>query len=170
MNKVAQLYKQIYTQVKGLMWKDGGPIIGVQIENEYAGPPEYMLPPKKHAVDTGFDVPLYSRTGWTKCKPPLPFGALLPLQGNYPDGFWDRAQHRLIPIETLISLASGTGKHLLHFEAQTRNTQSDIPCFAANSAAEWRRAIIVVSTLSRWAVGLPISEQLSAVCIHAGKV
>ncbi len=32
---VQKLYKQIAAQLKGLYYKDGGPIIGVQIENEY---------------------------------------------------------------------------------------------------------------------------------------
>ena len=33
--EVEKLYKEIYAQVKGLLLKDGGPIIGLQIENEY---------------------------------------------------------------------------------------------------------------------------------------
>lgn len=32
---VDRLYKEIGKQVKGLLYKDGGPIIGTQIENEY---------------------------------------------------------------------------------------------------------------------------------------
>ena len=34
---VAPFYDQIGNQLKGLLWKDGGPVIGVQIENEYGG-------------------------------------------------------------------------------------------------------------------------------------
>lgn len=33
--EVEKFYKAIYEQVKGLLLKDGGPIIGVQIENEF---------------------------------------------------------------------------------------------------------------------------------------
>ena len=32
---VDDFYQQIGKQIKGLLWKDGGPVIGVQIENEY---------------------------------------------------------------------------------------------------------------------------------------
>ena len=90
MAKVARVYEQIFSQVGALLWKQGGPIVGIQIENEYSGPPDYMEALKTLAVDTGFDVPLYTRTGWTRTKPALPFGELLPLFGQYPDGFWDR--------------------------------------------------------------------------------
>lgn len=34
---VATLYGQVGKQLEGLLWKDGGPVIGVQIENEYGG-------------------------------------------------------------------------------------------------------------------------------------
>ena len=33
---VKRFYAQIGLQVKGLFWKDGGPIIGIQLENEYS--------------------------------------------------------------------------------------------------------------------------------------
>ncbi len=29
-------YGQIGDQLKGLLWKDGGPVIGIQLENEYS--------------------------------------------------------------------------------------------------------------------------------------
>ena len=35
LKSVARFYGQIGGQFKGLFWKDGGPIVGVQIENEY---------------------------------------------------------------------------------------------------------------------------------------
>ncbi|MDR3710623.1 MAG: beta-galactosidase [Capsulimonadaceae bacterium] len=94
LSKVNVLYQQVGEQCRGLLFKDGGPIIGIQVDNEYSGPPEYMMTLKKMAIDAGFDVPLYTRTGWTHTKPDLPFGALVPLSGNYPDGFWDRTTQR----------------------------------------------------------------------------
>jgi len=33
---VERFFREIGTQVRGLFWKDGGPIIGVQLENEYS--------------------------------------------------------------------------------------------------------------------------------------
>ena len=38
LKEVAKLYAAIAGQVKGMLWKDGGPVIGIQIENEYGGP------------------------------------------------------------------------------------------------------------------------------------
>jgi beta-galactosidase len=85
------LYKQIAAQLDGLLWKDGGPVIGVQLENEFKGPAEHLLRLKEIAQQVGLDVPLYTRTGWTDTRPPLPFGEILPLYGVYAEGFWDRS-------------------------------------------------------------------------------
>ena len=85
-----KLYSNIFAQVSGLMWKDGGPIIGVQIENECRGPWSYYMKLKDMAVKIGFDVPFMTRTGWPKLNGKEEFGKLLPLYGDYADGFWDR--------------------------------------------------------------------------------
>ena len=34
---VERYYRQIFTQVQGLQWKDGGPVIAAQFDNEYRG-------------------------------------------------------------------------------------------------------------------------------------
>ncbi len=90
MKYVRQLYEQIFTQVKGLQWKDGGPLIAVQFDNEYRGKGSYLMALKKMANEIGFSLPFYTRTGWPKLATPVPFGELLPLYGDYSDGFWDR--------------------------------------------------------------------------------
>ncbi len=87
---VKPLYAQIAAQTEGLLWKDGGPVVGVQLENEYRGPAEHLLTLKHLARDAGFDVPLYTRTGWPELSTPMPFGEILPLYGVYAEGFWDR--------------------------------------------------------------------------------
>ena len=84
------LYNNIFTQVNGLLWKQGGPIVGVQIENECRGPWAYYMALKDIAVEAGFDTPFYTRTGWPKLNGNEEFGKLLPLYGDYADGFWDR--------------------------------------------------------------------------------
>src|SRR6202042_3382814 len=33
--EVQTLYQEIGKQLNGLLWKDGGPVIGIQVENEY---------------------------------------------------------------------------------------------------------------------------------------
>lgn len=88
--QVKILYGQIAKQLDGLLWKDGGPVIGIQLDNEYHGPAEYLLALKQIAREAGLDVPLYTKTGWPALTTPLPFGELVPLYGVYAEGFWDR--------------------------------------------------------------------------------
>lgn len=87
---VTRLYGEIFDQISGLQWKDGGPVIGMQLENEYGGRWSYMTALKRIALDAGFDLPFYTRTGWPKMKDSAEFGQILPLYGDYADGFWDR--------------------------------------------------------------------------------
>jgi hypothetical protein len=84
------LYGEIAKQLSGLLWKDGGPVIGIQFENEYGGPAEHLLTLKRLAREAGLDVPLYTKTGWPLLRTPLPFGEIVPLYGVYAEGFWDR--------------------------------------------------------------------------------
>ena len=84
------LYAQITEQMRGELWKDGGPVIGIQVDNEFGGPPKYLLALKKLAIEAGIDVPFYIKTGWPAMRTPVPLGELLPLFGAYADGFWER--------------------------------------------------------------------------------
>jgi len=90
MGYVKRLYQEIFKQVEGLQWKDGGPLVAVQFDNEYRGRGSYLMALKKIAEEIGFDLPFYTRTGWPKLASPVPFGEILPLYGDYSDGFWDR--------------------------------------------------------------------------------
>ena len=85
------LYGEIYQQLQGELWKDGGPVIGIQVDNEFGGSPNYLMALKKLAIEAGMAVPLYIKTGWPAMKTPVPLGELLPLFGAYPDGFWSRS-------------------------------------------------------------------------------
>ncbi len=85
------LYDEIAKQLQGELWKDGGPVIGIQVDNEFGGSPNYLMALKKLAIEAGLDVPLYIKTGWPAMKTPEPLGELLPLFGAYPDGFWTRS-------------------------------------------------------------------------------
>ena len=87
---VETLYRQIFSQIQGLQWKDGGPIIACQFDNEYRGSGDYLMALKKMAMTIGFDMPFYTRTGWPALSKPVPFGEMLPLYGDYADGFWDK--------------------------------------------------------------------------------
>jgi len=87
---VTKLYAQIGGQTQGLLWKDGGPVIAIQVENEYSGPTHHLTTLKQMARDAGMDVPLYTCTGWGSGGE-APFGELVPFSGAYVDGFWDRS-------------------------------------------------------------------------------
>ena len=85
-----RLYGEIAGQLEGLLWKDGGPIIAIQCENEYGGPAQHPLSLKRLAREAGLDLPIYTRTGWPGLSTPMPPGQFLPLSGAYAEGFWDR--------------------------------------------------------------------------------
>lgn len=90
MDATARLYNQIGAQANGLMWKDGGPVVGIQLENECRGPWNYFEQLLALAKKAGLDAPVYTRTGWPQLSGRAEFGRILPLYGQYADGFWDR--------------------------------------------------------------------------------
>ncbi|HEX7641932.1 MAG TPA: beta-galactosidase [Burkholderiaceae bacterium] len=100
---VARLYGQIAAQVKGELWKDGGPVIGIQLENEYNldGPNEgaqHIRTLKALALKAGLDAPLYTVTGWDGTV--YPSGEVAPMFGGYPDEPWGTSTTELPPKET----------------------------------------------------------------------
>ena len=94
-------FEKIYEQAKGFLWKDGGPVIGVQIENEYGHVGglkgeeglEHMSSLKKIARDAGFDVPFYTATGWGGAV--VPDGEMLPVLSGYADAPWEKHTNEL---------------------------------------------------------------------------
>ena len=86
-----RIYRQIFTQVQGLQWKNGGPVMAMQFDNEYRGHGSYLMALKRMANEIGFDLPFYTRTGWPELASPVPFGEMIPLYGDYADGFWERS-------------------------------------------------------------------------------
>jgi len=95
-------YGQIGDQLRGLLWKDGGPVIAIQLENEYSkrGPragEAHILELKKLALANGLDVPLYLVTGWDDAV--VPPRAVIPVYGGYPDAPWDSSIAKLPPAE-----------------------------------------------------------------------
>jgi len=100
---VDRLYMQIGQQLKGLLWKDGGRVVGIQIENEYNnnGKDEgagHISTLKKLALKAGMDVPLYTVTGWDQTV--YPSGEVTPVFGGYPDEPWAKSTKELPPKET----------------------------------------------------------------------
>ena len=82
-------YRQIAAQLHGLSWQAGGPIVGLQLENELADNPGHILTLKRLALEAGMQAPLYTMTGWGPAE--VPEGnEVLPVFGGYPDAPWDR--------------------------------------------------------------------------------
>jgi beta-galactosidase len=90
LNEAQKLYQQIGIQTKGLFFKDGGPIIGTQLENEYAyGKSEHISSLKQIALEAGIIPAFFSLTGNTVFNE-KDFIAI-PLQGAYPYRGWEKA-------------------------------------------------------------------------------
>jgi beta-galactosidase len=100
LENVRRYFEEISRQVRGQFWEEGGPIIGVQIENEYStqGPgkgDEHMTTLLKLARDSGLGAPFYTATGWDDAQ--IPAHDFLPVFGGYPTGFWERSVTELPP-------------------------------------------------------------------------
>lgn len=98
---VKKYWEQVFAQVKGFLPEDDGPVIGIQIENEYghvgglrgeAGE-AHMRALTELARNTGFQVPLYTATGWGGAC----IGDLLPVMGGYCEAPWDQRITELEP-------------------------------------------------------------------------
>ncbi len=99
---VRDYWSHLAAQVKGLLFKDGGPVIGVQLENEYnlTGPGQgaaHIQKLKDMARELGFDVPLCTVTGWDGTV--YPKGEVLPVFGGYPDEPWAKTTGVMPPNE-----------------------------------------------------------------------
>lgn len=93
LKSVARYTGEVQRQLAGLLWKDGGPVIGMQLENEYSARgarrgEEHILTLRRIAREAGLDLPFYSVTGWDNAA--VPARDVLPFFGGYADGFWWR--------------------------------------------------------------------------------
>jgi beta-galactosidase len=98
LKEVQTFYAQVAQQLQGLLWKEGGPVVGIQIENEYheTGPgkgKEHLRTLKRLALEAGLDVPLYTVTGWDDAA--IPLDQMLPVFGGYPAAPWSGSNKRL---------------------------------------------------------------------------
>lgn len=91
---VRRWFCEMEKQVHGLFFMDGGPVIGVQIENEYRSYAEpdrekrkaHMHTLLQTAKECGFLVPLYTATAWGTAT--LNEMETLPVLGGYADAAW----------------------------------------------------------------------------------
>ncbi len=98
MIKACIWYEKVFQQVKGLFFKDGGPIVGIQFENELVDDAEHLLALKNMALKIGYDAPLYTATGWnSKYGAKIPEDEMLPVFSGYVDAPWDESLEKLPP-------------------------------------------------------------------------
>lgn len=90
MAQARKWYSRIYDEVKGLFYKDGGNIIGIQIENELTDKPRHLLALKHLARDIGYDAPIWTVTGWNSLYgAKIPTDDFLPVFGAYEEAPWE---------------------------------------------------------------------------------
>ncbi|CAN7668112.1 beta-galactosidase [Paenibacillus sp. LjRoot153] len=109
---VKVLYAEISRQVNGLLYKQGGPIIGTQIENEHnhsaaqwalttgisnmwlnkgSDGNSHMLKLKQMAIEAGIETPIYTCTAWGGATTPTE--EMMPLWGGYAYWPWIYYEH-----------------------------------------------------------------------------
>ena len=115
---VKMWYKEIAAQVKGFLFKDGGPIFMCQLENELTDNSEHLLKLKQMAIEVGIDVPLFTVTGWNSVSGArIPVDDVIPTFGGYCDAPWDEGVKPLPPCAryyfTGIRNDSAIGKDLI---------------------------------------------------------
>lgn len=149
-------YQAVYDQVKGLLWKDGGPVMALQLENEYVRPGmivSHLLNLKKMAVEIGFDVPLYSMTHWMDSE--YPKGEIIPYAGFYIEAPWTASGKDEIPTSnfeffTYNRLSDNIGTDIIKIEGDVESLSgenNDSPFFTCEigvgtTAFYQRRAVV----------------------------
>lgn len=101
LEEVKAYFAVLAEQIRGLLWEDGGPVIGIQIENEYGccggldgeEGEAHMRVLTNLALDAGLKAPYMTATGWGGAHT----AGLLPVMGGYCDAPWDRSLEKLPP-------------------------------------------------------------------------
>lgn len=92
LERVKVWFGQIAWQLEGLFYRDGGNIIGVQLENELVSDAEHLESLKEIAVECGMAVPLFTVTGWNSVNgAKIPVEEVLPVFGGYCDAPWEES-------------------------------------------------------------------------------
>lgn len=123
MEQVRIWYQRIAEELAGLYYKDGGPIVAIQLENELVDDAEYLRQLKILAIECGMIVPIYTVTGWnSSAGARIPVEEVIPLFGGYCDAPWDGGTQKLPPSNhyffTGIRNDSAIGKDLIAVEKE----------------------------------------------------
>ena len=149
-------YQAVYKQIEGLLYKDGGPIMALQLENEYVKRGQiipHLTTLKKMAVEIGFDVPIYTMTHWMDSE--YPKGEIVPYAGFYIEAPWTAHGKEEIPTGnfeffTYNRLSDNIGTDIIKMDGEVESLSgenNDSPFFTCEigvgtTAFYGRRAVV----------------------------
>ncbi|WP_435748365.1 beta-galactosidase [Microbacterium sp. PMB16] len=85
---VERYWRRLAEEIAGLGFVDGGPIVAIQVENEYdQGDPAHIATLRELIARCGMDAPFFNVTANTRFDPPT---RVLPLLGGYAYRGWER--------------------------------------------------------------------------------
>lgn len=98
LEEVRRFWTALCEQVRDDLYVNGGPVIGMQIENEYGavggnGGDAHIRVLTQIAKEIGYNVPYYTATGWGHAA----IGDLMPVMGGYCEAPWDPSLEELPP-------------------------------------------------------------------------
>lgn len=138
LNYSKKWYQSVFKQVKGLLYKDGGPIMALQLENEFVKKGlviSHLMNLKKLAREAGFDVPLYTMTHWMDSE--YPKGEVVPYGGFYIETPWITNNGKMTPPTnfeyfTYNRLSDNIGTDIIKIEGDVESfdgSKNDSPFF-----------------------------------------
>lgn len=128
---VRRWYEALYSQVKDFLYKNNGPVMAIQLENEYVSKGNivsHLMNLKKMAVETGFDVPLYTMTHWMDSE--YPRGEIVPYAGFYIEAPWTTTGKEEIPTSnfeffTYNRLSDNIGTDIIKLEEEVESLSGE---------------------------------------------
>lgn len=128
---VRRWYKAVYSQVKDMMYKDGGPVMAIQLENEYVVPGQivsHLTTLKEIAVEIGYDVPMYTMTHWLDSE--YPKGEIIPYAGFYIEAPWTTSGKNEVPVSnfeffTYNRLSDNIGTDIIKIEGEVESLSGE---------------------------------------------
>lgn len=138
---VENLYAKIGEQSRGMMCKDGGPVIGIQLENEYGhcGGPADRKEQTRHmktllhlAKKVGLDTPYYTATAWGGA---CTIDETLQVLAGYVDAPWEDSVETLPAMENYLFIPyrddANTGSDFHKADGRSRTIREDYPYLTA---------------------------------------